>query len=95
MILYGLLTLSPVAKATIISTDPNTLVGQVPLGRNYCEVVIDVVIKRDATLPRPYDGMETMADAHMMCIAWPYVKVIFYHKYYFIFCHYLHSSSCC
>lgn len=45
------------------------------LGRQFCEVVVNVVMKRDSILPRPYDGMETIADAHMMSIAWPYKTV--------------------
>lgn len=75
-ILYDILTSSPVAKATIVSTHPYSMVGQAPLGKNYCEVLIDIVLKRNVVLPRPYDDIGTMAEAHMTCIARPYVKVI-------------------
>lgn len=75
VILYALTFDHPVAKGTIISTNPNTLVGGVSLGKQYCEVVINVVLSRDAILPYPYVGVETMADAHRMLIAWPYKKV--------------------
>jgi hypothetical protein len=37
---------------------------------------VNLVLKRDEMLPRPYDDMETMADADMMSIAWPYKRVI-------------------
>lgn len=57
------------AKGTIPSTNPSTMLGGQCLGRQFCEVVVNVVMKRDAILPRPYDGMETIADAHMMLIA--------------------------
>ncbi|KAL6654755.1 hypothetical protein ACP70R_008220 [Stipagrostis hirtigluma subsp. patula] len=76
VILYAVLRSAlPVAKATIISTNPNTLVGGQPLGRQFCEVVVNVVLKRDAMLPRPYGEMETMANAHLMSIAWPFKKL--------------------
>jgi len=58
-----------VAKGTIISIDPNIELGGQSLGRQHCEVVVNVVLKRDAILPLLYAEMETMADAHMMSIA--------------------------
>jgi hypothetical protein len=39
-------------------------------------VVVKCVIKRDAKLPRPYPGVDEMADAKDMSIAWPYKRVI-------------------
>jgi hypothetical protein len=76
VILYALLRSDqPVGKGTIISTKPSIVLGDLPLGREFCEVVVTCVLKRDAILPRPYAGMETMADAKMMSIAWPYKKV--------------------
>ena len=35
----------------------------------------NVVMKRDAMLPRTYGEMQTMASAHRMTIAWPNNKV--------------------
>ena len=64
------------AKATVISTNPNNVVGGQPLGRYYYEVVVKVVIKRDTVLPRPYGDIETLADAKSMPIQWPYNRVI-------------------
>ncbi|KAL6600426.1 hypothetical protein ACP70R_045226 [Stipagrostis hirtigluma subsp. patula] len=76
VILYAVLRSEhPVAKGVIISTNPNTLVGGQRLGRQFCEVVVNVVLKRDAMLPRPYADMEKMADAHLMSIAWPCKRV--------------------
>ncbi|KAL6598812.1 hypothetical protein ACP70R_046072 [Stipagrostis hirtigluma subsp. patula] len=65
----------PVAKATVLSTNPATLVGGQPLGTQYCEVVVNRALKKDVLLPRPYDDMETMDDAIMMPIVWPYNKL--------------------
>lgn len=76
MILFAILRSElPVARATVISTNPNTLVGGQVLGNEYCEVVVNAVMKRDAMLPRPYDEIQTMASALKMSIAWPYNKV--------------------
>jgi hypothetical protein len=67
-----------VAKGTIVSTNPNTLLGGVPLGKEYCEVIVNIVLKRDAILPCPYGYVETMADAHQMSVAWLYKRVMNY-----------------
>ena len=76
MILYAILRSDQaVAKGIIISTDPSSEVVGQPLGRQYCEVIVNIVLKRDAILPRPYDEMEAMGDADMMSVAWPYKKV--------------------
>lgn len=69
-----------VAVGTITSTNPKTIIGGVALGKQYCEVVVDHVLKRDATLPRTYAGVEKMADAHKLHIAWPYNKLKVWHQ---------------
>ncbi|XP_035822461.1 uncharacterized protein [Zea mays] len=75
VILYAMLRSDlPVAKGTIVSTKPSTTVGGQILGRQYCEVIVTCVIKRDTVLPRPCANVETMADAYMMSVAWPYKK---------------------
>lgn len=51
----------PVAKATIVSTNPRTTVGGQALGVQYYEVVVNVVLKRDTVLPCPF-RIKTMAD---------------------------------
>ena len=76
-----------VALGTIISTNPKTIIGGVPLGKQYCEVVVNHVLKRDATLPRTYPSVEKMADAHRLSIAWPYNRVINYPCHCFLFSH--------
>jgi len=43
--------------------------------KQYCEVIVSLVLKRDAILPRPHAEMNNMGDALMMAIAWPYKKV--------------------
>jgi len=65
-----------VAKEIVISTNPSSVLAGQALGRQYCEVVVKVVMKRDAVLPRPYVGVEKMADAKHLTIAWPYNWVI-------------------
>jgi hypothetical protein len=64
------------AKGTIVSIKPSTTLGGQPLGRQYCEVIVTCVQKQDAILARPYDNTETIADARMMSVAWPYNRVI-------------------
>jgi hypothetical protein len=77
VILYAVLRPEQaVAKGTIISTNPCSILAGEPLGKQYCEVVVNVVLKRDTILPRPYAEVETMGDAHKMPIAWPYQRVI-------------------
>jgi hypothetical protein len=77
VILYAILRSElAVARGTVISTNPNTMVGGQRLGNEYCEVIVNVVMRRDAMLPRAYGNMETMASALKMSIAWPYNKVI-------------------
>jgi hypothetical protein len=65
----------PVAKGIILSVNPKTILGGQPLGKQFCEVMVEHVIRRDALLRRPYDHMESMAGAYMMSIAWPYERV--------------------
>ena len=67
---------TPVAKATIISVDPDTIVGREPLGPETYEVIVNVPLKKDAVLPYQYDGLRYISDAVKMSIAWPSTKVI-------------------
>ncbi|XP_040378258.1 uncharacterized protein LOC102718885 isoform X4 [Oryza brachyantha] len=61
----------PVAKATVLSTNRMTVVGGTPLGAQCCEVVVNLVLKRNAALLRPYGSMNVIADALGRSIAWP------------------------
>ncbi|CAD6338646.1 unnamed protein product [Miscanthus lutarioriparius] len=49
----------PVAKGKVIATDPSCVLAGQALGR-------------DTVLSRPYVGVENMADAKDLGIAWPY-----------------------
>jgi len=76
VILYSMMRSEvPVAIANIISTDPTTKVGDVPLGREFTQVFVTRVLKRESTLPRPYLGVESMGYALFMPIAWPTNKM--------------------
>jgi hypothetical protein len=81
---------TPVAKATILSVDPDTVVGGEPLGPAIYEVVVNVAIRRDATLPYQYDGLIYISDAVTRSIAWPSSKVslslCFLHNTCFVLC---------
>jgi hypothetical protein len=44
----------PVAKGIILSVNPKTILGGQPLGKQFCEVMVEHVIRRDALLPCPY-----------------------------------------
>ena len=65
-----------VVKATIISVDPDTIVGREPLGPETYEVIVNVSLKKDVVLPYQYDGLLYISDAVKMSIAWPSTKVI-------------------
>ena len=77
MILYSVYRdhSTPVAKATILSTERKKMVGGHELGTECCEVVIDYIIKRDAILPRPIGNVKTIGQAQGRTIAWPYKHV--------------------
>ncbi|KAM3271200.1 hypothetical protein ACQJBY_041774 [Aegilops geniculata] len=66
---------TPVAKATIISVDPDTIVGGEPLGPATYEVIVNVAIRRDAPVPYEYAGLQIIADAVTRSIAWPSSKM--------------------
>ncbi|KAK1650158.1 hypothetical protein QYE76_067963 [Lolium multiflorum] len=66
---------SPIAKATVLSVDPDTLVGGEPLGPATYEVIVTVAIKRGATLPYQYDDLRYIGDAVTRSIAWPSSKM--------------------
>ena len=77
MILYNVYRdhTTPVAKATILSTDRKRIVGDHELGNECCEVVVDCIIKRDAILPRPFGKVTTMGQAQGRTIVWLYKHV--------------------
>lgn len=66
---------SPVARATVLSVDPDTTVGGEALGPGTYEVIVNVAIKRDALLPYQYDNLLLISDAVSRSIAWPSSKI--------------------
>ena len=68
----------PVVKATIQSIDRTKIVAGAELGSQCCEVVVNMVMKKDAILQRPYGNVRTMVNALRRSIAWPrrYVKFL-------------------
>ncbi|KAM0898137.1 hypothetical protein ACQ4PT_022102 [Festuca glaucescens] len=70
---------TPVAKATILSVDPDTTVGGEPLGPGTYEVIVNVAIKRDTILPYQYEDLLYIRDDITRSIAWPSSKVITMH----------------
>ena len=67
---------SPVAKATVLSVDPEATVGGEALGAGTYEVIVNVAIKRDAILPYQYEDLLYISDVVARSIAWPSNKVI-------------------
>lgn len=60
-----------VAKGWIKSLDPNELVGNEEIGPDWCEVNVQVAVKRDERLVRPYGLFITVQDAIGATVAWP------------------------
>ncbi|GJW03419.1 zinc finger, CCHC-type, retrotransposon gag domain protein [Tanacetum coccineum] len=60
-----------VAKGMIQSLDPNEIVGGEELGPNWCEVSVQVPIKRVEHLVRRYGLFVTIFDAIGATVAWP------------------------
>ena len=80
MILYNVYRdhSTPVAKATILSTDRKKIVGGHELGTECCEVVVDYIIKRNAILLGPIGNVTTMGQAQGRTIGWLYKHVGFF-----------------
>jgi hypothetical protein len=79
---------TPVARATILSTDRKKIVGGHELGSECCEVAVNYIIKRDAILPRPIGNVTTMGQAQGRSIAWLY-------KHVGLFCFSLNTNNQC
>ncbi|KAK9061396.1 hypothetical protein SSX86_018577 [Deinandra increscens subsp. villosa] len=60
-----------VARGMVNSLDPNQKVGGTEIGRDWCEVNIQVAVKRDENLVRPYGSLDTIQAAIGASIAWP------------------------
>jgi hypothetical protein len=84
----------PVAKGIVIATNPSCMLAGQALGRQFCQVAVKHVMKRDAVLPRPYVGVENMADAKDLGIAWPYNWVISNSSSCFLFSYVMNDEIC-
>ncbi|XP_076884936.1 uncharacterized protein LOC143563706 isoform X2 [Bidens hawaiensis] len=62
----------PVARGWVKSLDPNELVGGTEIGPKWCEVNVQVPIKIDEKMVRPYGLFSTIQDCIGASIAWPY-----------------------
>ena len=52
-----------IAEGVLVSTEPNQLVNDIPLGPNAAVIKVEVVVKDSAFLWRPAPGMSNMGDA--------------------------------
>jgi hypothetical protein len=66
-----------VAYATLLSTDPEVIVGGVKIGSQFYKVRIEHPITKDEPLVRPMPGYNNIGDAHAkgVSIAWPVMFV--------------------
>jgi hypothetical protein len=58
--------------ATVVSVNPNNKLAGVALGTKFCEVIMNVVLRRETLVPRPYAEIKTLEDAVKMPVAWPF-----------------------
>jgi hypothetical protein len=65
-----------VAKATVVSVNPNNKLAGEALGTKYCEVIVNFVLRRETLVPRRYAEIKTLGDAIKMPIAWPFNRVM-------------------
>ncbi|XP_071689886.1 uncharacterized protein [Rutidosis leptorrhynchoides] len=60
-----------VAIGRLRSIEPNTVLNGTELGHGWCEVHVQVAIKKDEALFRPYDYLKCIHDVTSTSIAWP------------------------
>ncbi|XP_071735363.1 uncharacterized protein [Rutidosis leptorrhynchoides] len=60
-----------VAIGRLRSVDPNTVLNGTEIGHGWCEVHVQVAIKKDEALFRPYDYLKCIHDITGTSIAWP------------------------
>ena len=74
--MHGLVLKLLMLRQKLSLVDPDTIVGEEPLGPATYEVLVNVVIRRDTMVPYEYDDLQIIADAVTRSIAWPSSKVI-------------------
>ncbi|KAJ0450388.1 putative transposase, Tnp1/En/Spm [Helianthus annuus] len=69
-----------VARGRVQSLDPNDVVGGTKIGPEWCEVNVQLPIKKDENLVRPYGLFSTIQDCIGTSIAWPYPFISVVHE---------------
>ncbi|KAJ0474401.1 putative transposase, Tnp1/En/Spm [Helianthus annuus] len=69
-----------VARGRVQSLDPNDLVGGTEIRPEWCKVNVQVPIKKDENLVRPYSLFSTIQDCIGTSIAWPYPFISVVHE---------------
>ncbi|CAN1788230.1 hypothetical protein LINPERHAP1_LOCUS17959 [Linum perenne] len=64
-----------VAKGSIVSKRPNARVGDIELGHGFYEIFVDVAMKPDEPLVRPYESFQVIGDVVGRTTAWPAILV--------------------
>ncbi|CAN1124199.1 hypothetical protein LINPERHAP2_LOCUS2258 [Linum perenne] len=64
-----------VAKGSIVSKNPKRIVGDVELGGGFYEIFVEVPMKPDEPLVRPYGSFSVIGDVTGRTIAWPSILV--------------------
>ncbi|CAN1185417.1 hypothetical protein LINPERPRIM_LOCUS38994, partial [Linum perenne] len=64
-----------VAKGSIVSKNPKRIVGDIELGGGFYEIFVEVAMKRDEPLVRPYGSFSVIGDVTGRTIAWPSILV--------------------
>ena len=61
--MHGLVLKLLMLRQQLSPVDPDTIVGEEPLGPATYEVLVNVVIRRDTMVPYEYEGLQSIADA--------------------------------
>ncbi|CAN1170572.1 hypothetical protein LINPERHAP2_LOCUS29072 [Linum perenne] len=64
-----------VAKGSIVSKRSNARVGDIELGHGFYEIFVDVAMKPDEPLVRPYESFQVIGDVVGRTTAWPAILV--------------------
>ncbi|CAN1159326.1 hypothetical protein LINPERPRIM_LOCUS20522, partial [Linum perenne] len=64
-----------VAKGSIVSKNPKRIVGDIELGGGFYKIFVEVAMKRDEPVVRPYGSFSVIGDVTGCTIAWPSILV--------------------
>jgi hypothetical protein len=76
VMLFAMSSDEKVAKAIVVSVNPNNMLAGEALGKKFCEVIVDLVFKGETLVPCPYADIKTLRDAVKMPLAWPFNRVM-------------------